>query len=91
MKVASLALSLVTAALFRGALCFFPLPEDRNNDTESWASGRQAAPDNSSEPLTGVGWFEQYIDHDDLELGTFRQLYVYDITHWKGPGSPVRI
>ncbi|SMQ45010.1 unnamed protein product [Zymoseptoria tritici ST99CH_3D7] len=33
--------------------------------------------------------FEQYIDHDQPELGTFPQRYVVDTTYWNGTGSPV--
>ncbi|KAK4616337.1 putative extracellular serine carboxypeptidase [Fulvia fulva] len=33
--------------------------------------------------------FEQLIDHNNPELGTFSQFYFYDDRYWKGPGSPV--
>jgi hypothetical protein len=41
------------------------------------------------EPLTGVGYFDQYIDHDNPGLGTFPQTYWYNATFYKGPGSPI--
>lgn len=34
--------------------------------------------------------FEQLLDHDKPELGTFSQRYWYSEQFWKGPGSPVR-
>jgi hypothetical protein len=33
--------------------------------------------------------FKQWIDYNNPSLGTFDQFYYYDITYWKGPGSPV--
>lgn len=38
---------------------------------------------------TGIAYFDQYIDHDNPDLGTFSQTYWYNATFWKGPGSPV--
>ncbi|KAI1140057.1 peptidase S28 [Hypoxylon sp. FL0543] len=42
-----------------------------------------------NQPETGTAYFEQYIDHNNLELGKFRQTYWYNATFWKGPGSPI--
>ncbi|XDG03846.1 hypothetical protein ABKA04_003461 [Annulohypoxylon sp. FPYF3050] len=42
-----------------------------------------------SQPETGHAFFDQYIDHKNPELGTFKQSYWYNATSWKGPGSPV--
>lgn len=36
-----------------------------------------------------TGWFEQLLDHDQPELGTFKQRYFWTTQYWKGPGSPV--
>ncbi|KAM0451596.1 hypothetical protein ACHAPV_009937 [Trichoderma viride] len=33
--------------------------------------------------------FQQLIDHDHPELGTFSQRYVYNGDYYKGPGSPI--
>jgi hypothetical protein len=33
--------------------------------------------------------FQQYIDHDHPELGTFSQRYWYNSQYWSGPGAPV--
>ena len=40
-------------------------------------------------PNMGNGTFTQLIDHNNPDLGTFEQFYMYDAKHWKGPGSPV--
>ena len=37
----------------------------------------------------GTGVFEQYIDHDHPELGTFQQRYWWSDEFFAGPGSPV--
>ncbi|RDA85072.1 hypothetical protein CP532_3102 [Ophiocordyceps camponoti-leonardi (nom. inval.)] len=34
-------------------------------------------------------YFDQFIDHSDHSLGTFRQRFWYNIDHWGGPGSPI--
>lgn len=39
--------------------------------------------------LTGNATFEQYIDHEHPELGTFSQRYWWSDEFWAGPGSPV--
>jgi hypothetical protein len=36
------------------------------------------------------GTFQQYLDHDHPELGTFSQRYWYNDQYWSGPGAPVR-
>lgn len=47
-------------------------------DLESYSTG-----------TTGNATFEQYIDHDNPELGTFSQTYWWSTEYWGGPGSPV--
>ena len=37
----------------------------------------------------GTGFFNQYIDHDRPELGTFQQKYWWSDQHFAAPGSPV--
>ena len=36
-----------------------------------------------------AGYFEQPIDHERPEQGTFQQRYWWNTTFWEGPGSPV--
>ncbi|CEJ93140.1 hypothetical protein VHEMI08752 [[Torrubiella] hemipterigena] len=36
-----------------------------------------------------AGTFDQYIDHDKPELGTFKQRYWYNAEFYAGPGSPI--
>lgn len=36
-----------------------------------------------------VSTFEQFIDHNNHDLGTFSQRYFYNDQYWKGEGSPV--
>ena len=45
---------------------------------------------NDTVPATGSAFFEQLLDHDHPELGTFSQKYWYNSQYWAGPGSPVR-
>ncbi|KAF2756980.1 putative serine peptidase [Pseudovirgaria hyperparasitica] len=33
--------------------------------------------------------FQQYIDHNNPDLGTFSQFYYWSTQYWKGPGSPI--
>ncbi|KAI0153177.1 endoprotease endo-Pro [Xylariaceae sp. FL1272] len=44
-----------------------------------------------SDNLTGIAYFDQYIDHGSPELGIFPQTWWYNATFWKGPGSPIVI
>lgn len=37
----------------------------------------------------GQGVFEQLLDHEHPELGTFSQKYWYSTEYWTGPGAPV--
>lgn len=37
----------------------------------------------------GTGFFDQYIDHEHPELGTFKQKYWWSDEYFAGPGSPV--
>ncbi|KAK2003332.1 endoprotease [Colletotrichum falcatum] len=39
--------------------------------------------------LSGRGTFQQYIDHNDLDKGTFPQSFWFNATYWEGPGSPI--
>lgn len=34
-------------------------------------------------------YFDQLLDHDNPDLGTFPQLYYYSAEWWGGPGFPV--
>lgn len=38
-----------------------------------------------------TGYFDQLLDHDRPELGTFKQRYFYSTEYWAGPGSPVKM
>ncbi|KAK6213288.1 endoprotease [Colletotrichum tabaci] len=40
-------------------------------------------------PLSGHGTFQQYVDHNNLDKGTFSQSFWFNSTYWKGPGSPI--
>jgi hypothetical protein len=37
----------------------------------------------------GNSTFTQPIDHNNPDLGTFEQWYMYDTTYYGGPGSPI--
>ncbi|KAI1808820.1 peptidase S28 [Daldinia bambusicola] len=39
--------------------------------------------------VTGIAYFEQYIDHRNPDFGVFNQTYWYNATFWDGPGSPI--
>jgi len=39
--------------------------------------------------VNGSAFFDQLLDHQNPELGTFRQRYWWSTEWWKGPGSPV--
>lgn len=39
--------------------------------------------------FSGFSSFQQLIDHDDPDLGTFNQRYWFNFTYWGGPGYPV--
>ncbi|KAI1394425.1 endoprotease endo-Pro [Hypoxylon trugodes] len=60
----------------------YPPPDDASDDF-------LAALADPAETNTGIGFFEQYIDHNNPDLGTFNQSYWYNATHWQGPGSPI--
>lgn len=36
-----------------------------------------------------MAYFDQLIDHNRPELGTFKQRYYYSTDYWQGPGSPI--
>ena len=40
-------------------------------------------------PINGSLFFQQLIDHDNPDLGTFPQKFWYNDQYWAGPGSPV--
>ena len=40
-------------------------------------------------PTMGNATFEQQLDHNDPDAGTFSQWYMYDTSFWNCPGSPV--
>jgi len=42
----------------------------------------------SAGPIGGNATFDQLIDHKNPSLGTFKQRYWWNTTHWNGPGSP---
>lgn len=44
----------------------------------------------ASSATVGYSTFQQYLDHDHPELGTFSQRYWYSDQYWSGPGAPVR-
>lgn len=77
MKVSLALLGCLTAA--QAHFAFQPIqPPFRAEDDEGGLAKRDAL------------YFEQLIDHDAPELGTFQQRYWVNSTYWKGPGSPVR-
>nr|XP_036589823.1 serine carboxypeptidase S28 [Colletotrichum truncatum]KAF6801828.1 serine carboxypeptidase S28 [Colletotrichum truncatum] len=76
MKVSLALLSCVAAV--QAHFAFIPIPPPLRNEDEDGSLTKRAA-----------GFFEQLIDHDAPELGTFQQRYWYNATYWKGPGSPV--
>jgi hypothetical protein len=66
--------SLLLAICIPHALSFVILPDDGSHSQQ--------------DPLPTT-FFPQLLDHANPELGTFSQLYYWDTTYWKGPGSPV--
>ncbi|KDN67486.1 putative serine carboxypeptidase S28 [Colletotrichum sublineola] len=77
MKVSLALLSSLTAAA-RAHFAFQPIqPPFKVDDGDGVLSKREAAT------------FEQLIDHNAPELGTFQQRYWWNSTYWKGPGSPI--
>lgn len=42
-----------------------------------------------ADAINGSFTFQQYIDHDNPELGTFSQTIWWNDQYWAGPGSPV--
>jgi hypothetical protein len=48
-----------------------------------------ANPDDIVRVEVGNGTYDQLIDHDNPDLGTFQQFYYWSNQYWKGPGSPV--
>ncbi|KAF5487287.1 putative extracellular serine carboxypeptidase [Colletotrichum siamense] len=76
MKISLALLSCLTAA--QAHFAFQPIqPPFRAEDDEGGLVKRDAL------------YFEQLIDHDAPELGTFQQRYWVNSTYWKGPGSPI--
>ncbi|KAI5925213.1 putative serine peptidase [Camillea tinctor] len=74
---------------FPGALGLFPPPPVAPPDEVD--QHLLAALADPAQPASGIAYFEQYIDHDNLEVGTFNQTYWYNTTFYQGPGSPVVI
>ncbi|KAI0179393.1 peptidase S28 [Hypoxylon sp. FL1284] len=62
----------------------YPPPEEFGDDA-------LAALIDPAQAATGIAYFDQYIDHDNPEFGTFSQTYWYNATFWAGPGSPIII
>lgn len=79
LSVVTLALALVSGSSAIGVRPSVPrlTPEDKidSNSTGDWKQE----------------WFDQLIDHDMPELGTFKQRYFYSTAYYKGPGSPVSL
>ncbi|TDZ36495.1 putative extracellular serine carboxypeptidase [Colletotrichum spinosum] len=75
MKLSLLVASCLTAV--QAHLAFMPIQPPLSAEDDGTLTKREA------------GFFEQLIDHDAPELGTFQQRYWYNATYWKGPGSPV--
>ncbi|OKL62721.1 hypothetical protein UA08_01895 [Talaromyces atroroseus] len=48
-----------------------------------------AASSSQADSYYSTGYFEQLLDHENPELGTFSQRYFWDTQYWNGPGSPV--
>lgn len=95
--------SLVSALALAGvASATFPVQVDADGAVRARQGasvpGKQAAaadaycyglyPQGTPCPIT-FGWFEQLIDHDKPELGTFKQRYWVNDEHYAGPGSPI--
>lgn len=40
-------------------------------------------------PINGWGEFDQLIDHNNPQLGTFKQRFWYGTQYWNGTGSPI--
>jgi len=59
----------------------------------NFRSGRMRAAPPGDETTTAStvynATFEQLIDHENPNLGTFSQFYYYSTEFYKGPGSPV--
>lgn len=88
--VALLFTGLATATFRRGNGVMLGPDSEDDADFElelARLSGGPHAKDNKT--LTGWGTFDQLIDHDKPDLGTFAQRYWYSVDHWKGPGSPI--
>ncbi|KAI9742271.1 MAG: hypothetical protein M1818_004171 [Claussenomyces sp. TS43310] len=75
---ALLCLSLVAVVLPAAAKRPIPIPK-----------GHTIAEEGLSAESVGQVTFEQLLDHDNPDLGTFSQRYWYNTEYWKGPGSPV--
>jgi hypothetical protein len=58
----------------RASVHHFPLPPPSTNDATV---------------AVGASTFEQLIDHDHPEFGTFPQRYWWNAKWWQGEGSPV--
>ncbi|KAK1589929.1 serine carboxypeptidase S28 [Colletotrichum navitas] len=77
MKVSLALLTCLTAAA-RAHFAIRPTPPPLKADDVDGLLSKRA-----------LGSFEQLIDHNHPELGTFQQRYWWNSTFWKGPGSPI--
>ncbi|KAK8073220.1 hypothetical protein PG994_004119 [Apiospora phragmitis] len=77
------------AAWFQAAFGLFP-PAPRMEPLEL-ADNEMTSLMDVSDKMTGTGTFQQYIDHNNPDVGNFSQSFWYNATNWKGPGSPVVI
>ncbi|KLU89454.1 endoprotease, partial [Magnaporthiopsis poae ATCC 64411] len=46
-------------------------------------------PGAGADPINGWGEFDQLIDHNTPQLGTFKQRFWYGTQYWNGTGSPI--
>jgi hypothetical protein len=63
--------------------------KDGPNAINRWMHPANPADDAALDITFGNATFEQPIDHNNPELGTFSQFYYWSDQYYKGPGSPV--
>lgn len=64
-----------------------PTPAD--SDAEQVSTSLQKRTSYRGDHTVYWNWFEQLLDHDKPELGTFKQLYYFNAGDYAGPGSPI--